>query len=160
MFEQRFLDLARIDVAAAADHHILRPVAQGQVAARIEGAHVSRAQPAVLQRGRGGLGVVPVAGYHNVAAADDFTDLVDRGRRSVRGEHGNIDTGSRVTHGSENRVVRIEVVGSAESGDRHRCFTLAVKLDEDRAERCHRLLQAVDVHGATAVDDGLQVGRA
>ena len=84
MLEQHLLDLARVDVAATADHDVLGAVAQGQEAALVERAHVAGVQPAVLQRRRGGLGVLPVAGHHDVTAADDLADLADGGRRAVR----------------------------------------------------------------------------
>ena len=110
--------------------------------------------------GRRRVGVVPVARHHDVTAAGDLTDRVDTGRRPVRAEHHDVDPGARVPDRAERRVVGVQVVGAPEPRDRHRRLTLAVELDEDRAERRHRLLQAVHVHRAAAVDHRAQVLRS
>lgn len=75
MLEQDLLDLARIDVAAAADHHVLGAVPQGQVAVGVEGPHVAGVQPAVAQRRLGRRRILPVPRHHHVTAADDLADL-------------------------------------------------------------------------------------
>ena len=62
---------------------------------------------------------------------------------------------SRPTRGSRRRR---HMVGPAQARDGHRRLALAVELHEDRAERRHRLLQAVHVHRAAAVDDRPQIG--
>src|SRR5882724_7627031 len=98
VLEQCFLHLTWIDVAAAADHHVLGTVAKGEVSPVVERPHVAGAQPPVLQRGGGRLGVVPVARHHDVTAAHDLTDLTDRGRRTVVAQHRDIYPGPGVTN--------------------------------------------------------------
>ncbi len=124
----------------------------------VERSHVACTQPAVLQRRGGRLGVVPVARHHDVTAAHDLTDLTDGGRRTVVAQHRDIHPGPGVSDRSEDRVVRVDVVGAPQPRDRHRRFALAVELHEDRTERRHRLLQAVDVHRAPAVDHAFADG--
>ena len=48
--QQHFLDLARIDVRAAGDDHVLRAVADGEEAVRVQAADVAGVQPAAAQR--------------------------------------------------------------------------------------------------------------
>jgi hypothetical protein len=55
--QQHFLDLARIDVGAAADDHVLGAVLQRQEAVGIEAADVAGMQPATAQRRRRRLGL-------------------------------------------------------------------------------------------------------
>ena len=75
-------------------------------------------------------------------------------------QHRDVHAGPGVADRAEDRVVGAEVVGSAQARDRHRRLALPVELREDRAERGHRLLQAVDVHRAAAVDHRAQISRA
>ena len=49
MAQQHFLDLARIDVAAAADDQVLGAVLQGEKTLVVEGAHIAGVQPAAAQ---------------------------------------------------------------------------------------------------------------
>src|ERR1700683_3083987 len=66
--QQNFLDLARIDVAAAADDHVLGAILQREEAFFIECAHVAGMQPAGAQRLGGRLWIIPVAFHHHFAA--------------------------------------------------------------------------------------------
>src|SRR5580692_9576222 len=50
MAQQNLLDLARIDVAAAADDHVLRPVAQRDEPVRVHAAEIAGMEPAAAQR--------------------------------------------------------------------------------------------------------------
>ena len=60
--EQQFLDLARIDVLAAADDHVLEPALDRAVAALVHRAQIAGVQPAVGVDGRGRrAGVLEVA---------------------------------------------------------------------------------------------------
>ena len=68
MAQQYFLDLARIDVAAAADNHVLRPVAQGQKPVFVEATEIAGVQPAAAQRLCRRFRVVPV-GFHDTVSA-------------------------------------------------------------------------------------------
>jgi hypothetical protein len=49
MPQQYLLDLARVDIAAAADDHILGPVAQGQKPILVKAAEIAGVQPAAAQ---------------------------------------------------------------------------------------------------------------
>ena len=51
MFEQRRLDLGRVDVGAAGDDHVLGAVGDEQVAVGVEVADVAEAEPLALERG-------------------------------------------------------------------------------------------------------------
>src|SRR3712207_5380400 len=70
------LDLARVDVVAAADDHLLLAVDDEEVAVLVDLAHVARPEPAVVVEDLfGGVLLVPVA-LHDVVALDG--DLADR----------------------------------------------------------------------------------
>src|SRR5579884_2165271 len=78
MAQQHLLDLARVDVAAARDDHVLRAVAQGQEAVRVHIAEVAGMQPAAAQRlGIGGR-VLPIALHDAIALGHDLADLAGR----------------------------------------------------------------------------------
>ena len=69
MAVEELLDLARIDVLAAADHHVLDPAGDREIAVLVHHRDVAGVHPPVAVDGlRGLLGVVPVAGHHTVAA--------------------------------------------------------------------------------------------
>ncbi len=159
MLEQHLLHFAGIDVGAAADHHVLGAVAQRQIPAVVERAQVAGVQPAARQRLRGRGGVVPIPGHDNVSATDDLADLVRCGPGAVLGQDRDLDAGAGRTDGAQDRVVPALVVVATQTRDGHRGLALPVDLGEDRAERGHRLFEALDVHGAAAVDDGAQVRR-
>ena len=79
--QQRVLDLARIDVVAAADDHVRGTVLQVEEAVRVEHAHVARAYPPIGQESlRGQLGRVVVAGHARGRAHGDFARLARRHR--------------------------------------------------------------------------------
>ncbi len=78
MAQQYFLDLARIDVTAAADDHVLGPVAQGQKAILVKAADVAGVQPATAQGLVAGRGVLPITLHDAVAAGNDLADLAGR----------------------------------------------------------------------------------
>src|SRR5436305_6356661 len=75
VLEQHFLDLARVDVRAARDDHVLGAILQREVAVRVEHADIAGVQPAGAERLRGRLGILPVARHHHVATADDLAGL-------------------------------------------------------------------------------------
>ena len=79
MLEQHLLDLARVDVLAAADHHVLDAADDVDVAVRVHHAEVAGVHPAGrVDRLGGRLVVVPVAAHHEVAAGADLTRHADR----------------------------------------------------------------------------------
>src|SRR3546814_14559801 len=61
-------DFGREDILAARDHHVLHPVANEEIAARVEIARVAGMDPAVGQRCGAFLGLVPIAEHPTRAA--------------------------------------------------------------------------------------------
>src|SRR5262249_52451199 len=86
VLEQYLLDLARIDVGAAADDDVLGSVLERQIAVGIKGADVPGMQPAVAQRGGGGPRILPIAGHDYVSAAKNLPGFLG-GKRTVVGIH-------------------------------------------------------------------------
>ncbi|MNS82235.1 hypothetical protein D3C72_1159740 [compost metagenome] len=73
---QRMLDLARVDVEARADDHLLEAPHHKQCAIRMQLAQVARGVPAaVTQCGRRGLGITEIAGHQARAANPYFAPL-------------------------------------------------------------------------------------
>src|SRR6185437_638820 len=72
---EHLLDLARVDVVAAADDQLLLAVHDVEVAVLIDAAHVAGVQPAVDDRLGRRLRPLPVALHHVVAADDDLAHL-------------------------------------------------------------------------------------
>ena len=71
--KKEFLDLARIKVLAAADHHVLDAPDDVAVALVVDGGEVAGVHPARGILGLAGLFlVVPVAGHHGIAARAEF----------------------------------------------------------------------------------------
>ncbi len=61
MGEEELLDLARINVLAAADEHVLHPPDDVAITLRIDGGKVAGVHPAIgVDQLRGALGIVPV----------------------------------------------------------------------------------------------------
>ena len=75
---QHLLDLPRVHVVAAPDDQVLLPVDDVVVAVGVHPGHVAGAEPSVGDRLGGGLGLVPVALHHVVAADGDLADLPAR----------------------------------------------------------------------------------
>jgi hypothetical protein len=61
---------------AAGDDHVFLPVGDCQVTLAVEPAAVSGVKPAVIERFRARLGVVPVAGEDDVAPGDDLAGAI------------------------------------------------------------------------------------
>ena len=82
MREQELLDLARVNVLAAADDHVLDPPGDAVIAVGLPQGQVARVQPTVGvdRRGRG-FGIVVVAEHHDVAAGAKLALLVVAQRR-------------------------------------------------------------------------------
>ena len=76
--EQELLDLARIDVLATADQHVLDAADDVAVALGIDRGQVAGVHPAVDDCRRGALGIVPVAEHHAVALGAQLARLADR----------------------------------------------------------------------------------
>ena len=95
MRQQNFLDLARIDVGATRDDHVLRAVLEREKAVGVECAEIAGMQPAALERGGGRFRIAPIARHHHVAAAQDLAGLADRHRRVVGVGHHHLEARER-----------------------------------------------------------------
>ncbi len=85
VFVEDFFDFAWVDVVAAADgNYVLFAVDDEVEAVVVASGHVAGVEPAVDDRGLGGLGPLPVALHHVVPADDDFAGLAWRGFGAVR----------------------------------------------------------------------------
>src|SRR5574337_798813 len=75
MAAEDLLDLARVDVGAPADDHILLPIGDEEVAALVQVADVTGVKPAAAERLGGGLGLPPVPLHDQVAPDHDLPHL-------------------------------------------------------------------------------------
>jgi hypothetical protein len=75
MLVEHLLDLARVDVEAAAQDHLLLAVDDEEVAVLVDPRHVARVEPAVLDRLGGRIVLAPVALHHVRALDGDLADL-------------------------------------------------------------------------------------
>ena len=75
MGEEKLLDLARIDVLAAAQDHVLDAPGDAREALGVDHGQIARVHPAVDQDGVGPFAVVPVALHHRIAAGQQFALL-------------------------------------------------------------------------------------
>ena len=81
---EHLLDLDRIDVLAAADQHVLLAVDDVAKALLVQFGEIAGFQPAVHERLRGGLGLVPIAPHHVRSLGPQLADLAGR-QRLARG---------------------------------------------------------------------------
>ena len=77
--EQRVLHLGRRDILAAPSDHLLEAPFQEHVALVVAESGIARAKPAVLDRGGGHIGRVPVSGGHHRVAKAELADLARSG---------------------------------------------------------------------------------
>src|SRR5262249_7483168 len=140
MLVEDLLDLARVDVVAAADDHLLLAVHDEEVAVLVHPGQVTSPEPAVRDRLGRGLGLAPVALHHVVAADGDLADLADGERGAVGADHAHLDA----LHRRPDRPGLALGVRVVERGDRGG-LRQPVPLEDHAAER---LLEAVqDLHG-------------
>ncbi len=111
--EEKFLDLARIDIFAAADDHVLDAAGDTQVAVFIHDAEVAGAQPALGTHGaRRVLGHLVVALHDIVAPAEDLSGLAARQLvDAFRVGHAHLDAGQGAAHGLAAQGERVVDVG-------------------------------------------------
>ena len=117
-------DLARVDVLAAADDHLLDPARDAAVAALVHGAEVAGVQPAArVDRRAGGLRVAEVARHDVVAAGADLADG-PAGHGLAGGHVGDLDLGVR-----QRPAERLRPVGGrvADPGQRDRAAGLGLR---------------------------------
>ena len=160
MPQQYFLDLARINVGAAADDHVLGAVPQRQETVLVERSDVAGMQPAVAQRFQAGVRIAPVAAHDGIAANQDFADLPGRQRPVLLVGNANLYRRLRDPNRSQplfvTRVFALADMELRQCGDRHGRFALAINLRETRPHHLQRALDVPQVHRAAAVDDGFQ----
>ena len=119
-------DFGRVDILAPADDHILQPVADIEEAVRVEVADIARVEPAFrVDRGGGGLGLVPVAAHDLRSAHDDFAAFACAQRRSaILADDAQIDKERRLARRAE--LGQSEIIAEESAG---RCgFGQAVAL--------------------------------
>jgi hypothetical protein len=157
---QHFLDLARIDVGAAADDQILRPILERQESVAVLRAEIAGVQPAAGERIRRSLGVAPIALHHRRPAHQYFADGAGDERRIPRAADPDFDARLRDPDRCNPAfVIAGHCVGQCRTihrGDRHRRLALTVNLREARAERGERGLAILDIHRTATVDDAFQ----
>src|ERR1022692_2891465 len=94
---QDLLDLARVDVVAAANDQLLLAVHDEEVAVLVHPGEVTRAEPAVRDRLGRRLGLPPVALHHVVPADRDLADLAGRAVGAVGAGQAHLEAGHRRT---------------------------------------------------------------
>ena len=133
MLRQHILDLARKDVEAARDDHVLLAVEDEHVAALVLARDVAGVQPAALERFRGRVRSLPVFGHHMAGAHADLAGLAGGDFLVVIVEDLDLTGGDRESAGQK-QLRRFGIVVSF-AQDRHRiAFGLAVKLREHRSD--------------------------
>src|SRR3546814_6992186 len=81
MLIERILDLGRIDILAAAQHHVLGAVDDVEKPFRIEPRKVAGAHPAIDEGFGGGLRLVPIALHDHRPARPQLADATRRQHR-------------------------------------------------------------------------------
>src|ERR1035437_5734072 len=95
------LDLARVDVEAAADDQLLLAIDDEEEAFVVDVADVTAVEPAVLDRLGGGLRLVPVAVHDVVALDHDLAALALRDLLVVLVEDLDVDSPDRLADGAD-----------------------------------------------------------
>ena len=150
---EHLLDLARVDVVAAADDQVLLAVDDVEVAVLVDAGHVAAVEPAAAHRLRGRVGALPVA-LHDVVAADhDLADLALGDRVVVLVDDLHLDPLDR----GADRARLALAVGVVGAGDR-RGLREAVALEHDRPEGLLEAAQDLDRHRGAAGDADAQRG--
>ncbi len=115
MAVEEFLDLARIDVLAAADDHVLDPPDDVAVALLVDGADVAGVHPAVgVDRLGRPLRIVPVAEHHRIAAGAELARLPARDGAALRVDHLDLQVRLHAADGGHPPLERI-VQGALEA---------------------------------------------
>ena len=76
--QQDFFDLTRVDVAAAADDHVLRAVSQREQPVFVHATEITGMEPAAAQRFGIGFNVVPIPIHYAIAAGHHLADFARR----------------------------------------------------------------------------------
>src|SRR3954471_556750 len=163
MLEQHFLHFARINVRAARYDRIFRAIFQRQIPVNVKYTHIAGVQPAAAHRCRGRLRIAPVAGHHDVAAADDLARFA-RGQRAIFPVRApplkaRIRPAGRAEPFEPARMLAISNVLLRQRGDGHRAFALPVDLREPRAKSIEGFQRILDIHRRATPHDRAQVRR-
>src|SRR5262249_42005886 len=100
VLEQRLLNLARIDVVAGDDDHVLLAVHDRDVAILVHRREVAGVEPAVAQGLGGRLRLLPIALHNVLAATDELAYHARRHLAAVCVHDLDLDAGNRLAHGS------------------------------------------------------------
>ena len=162
VLEQHLLDLARINVRAPTDDHVLQAVLQSQKTLLIHDPDVARVQPAAPQGFGGGFRILPISRHHHIPPHRHLARRAGRQGVVFPVNHAHLHVGAGDAGGAQPRLVvgmgGIRMVGFPECGDGHGGFALPENLHQFRPERAQGPLQVGQVHGATAVNDGFEIG--
>ncbi len=151
---QHHLDLARIDVEAAADDDVVAAIDERQVPASVEAPEVAGVQPAVDQRRRGRGRVAPILPHQLRPVDGDRPDLARREWHTVGTEH--LDLVQRGREPTRPAPARLVMVLLPEGRDRKRALAETVDLQEHRSEHGERPDDHVIRHRGRAVHDRTQ----
>src|ERR1700709_525228 len=150
---EHLLDLARVDVVAAADDQVLLAIYDVEVALLVALRHVPRVEPAAAHRLRGGVGALPVA-LHDVVAADhDLADFALGDLVVVLVEDLHLYPFER---GADRPRLALAIGGGA--GGEPRGLREAIALEHDRPEGLLEAAQHLDRHRGAAGDAGPKGG--
>ena len=106
--EQELLDLARIDVLAAADQHVLHAADDVAVALGVDRREVAAVHPAGrVDRLARALGLVPVAAHHQVAARAQLARHADRDDAAALIDDLDLDVRLDAAHGRHAALERV-----------------------------------------------------
>ena len=160
MGQDRFLDLARIDVGAARDEHVRRPAGDVEEAPVVQVAQVAGVEPAVLERLRVRLVVLEIAEEDGGAAHADFTRLMGRQALAVVRQDGDVHAGARQAARADRigRIVLDRVQARRQDGDVAGDLAETEILNQDLADLAQGVLLVGPVHGRAGVDDIAQRG--
>ena len=155
---EELLDLAGIDVFAAADDDVARAAGEVDAAVLVHDAEVAGVQPAVRVDGeRRGFGLGVVALHDHVATRTDFALRADGGGRAADGGD---DFDFCLRHSAPDRVhADVDGIVGVGHGDDRRAFRLTVR--DDQFSNVHigeHALHQLDGAGRAGHHPGAQAG--
>src|SRR5581483_3973646 len=117
MAEEELLDLAWIDILAAADHHVLDAPDDVEVTVLIHGGEVAGMHPSgAVDRLRRALGIVPISLHHAVSARAKFTGRSWRHDPALAVDDLHFDMGMDAAHRADAALERIVARGLRADG--------------------------------------------
>jgi len=156
---EELLDFPRVDVLAAADHHVLDPPGDGQVPVGIHHGEVAGVHPVGRVDGLGGLvRLVPVADHHRVAAGAQLARSAARhGAARLGVDDLHLEVRPDPAHGGYPAVER--VVGAGLGGDRRGLRHAVADPYLGHPHLPDDLLHHLDRAGRARHDAGTQAGQ-